>query len=102
MSEATFSDDFALLVRQHLTQAVWFCGYGAEGKQRDLELAKKEIAILEVLQAKTKGNLTADEERLLADALHEARMAFVWAVHKGTPEKVGENTQQQPVTETKS
>ena len=33
--------------------------------------------MLEVLELKTRGNLTSDEARLLEDVLYELRMAFV-------------------------
>jgi hypothetical protein len=45
--------------------------------ERDLVLAKYEIGILEVLEQKTKGNLTPDEEKLLEELLHNVRMAYV-------------------------
>jgi Domain of unknown function (DUF1844) len=53
----------------------------ATGKQgtRDLALARQSIDILEMLEAKTKGNLTADEARLLEDLLYDLRMRFVEA-----------------------
>lgn len=43
----------------------------------DLEVAKYHIDLLEVLSAKTKGNLDESEQRLLSTALHELRMIFV-------------------------
>lgn len=39
--------------------------------------AKHFIGMLEMLEEKTKGNRTADEIRLLADALHQLRLAYV-------------------------
>ena len=43
----------------------------------DLELAKHHIDMLSVLDEKTKGNLSADESKMLTEALHQLRMAFV-------------------------
>ena len=43
----------------------------------DLELAKHHIDMLGVLDEKTKGNLSADESKMLTEALHQLRMAFV-------------------------
>ena len=43
----------------------------------DLPLAKQNIDILGLLEDKTKGNLTGDEERLLAQVLFDLRMRFV-------------------------
>ena len=43
----------------------------------DLELAKHHIDMLGVLNEKTKGNLSTDESKMLTEALHQLRMAFV-------------------------
>jgi hypothetical protein len=43
----------------------------------DLGLAKQNIDILGLLEEKTKGNLTGDEERLVAQVLFDLRMRFV-------------------------
>jgi hypothetical protein len=45
----------------------------------DLPSAKRIIELLEMLQAKTKGNLIPEEDRLLEDLLYELRMRFVQA-----------------------
>lgn len=41
--------------------------------ERDLELARQNIDILDILSEKTKGNLTGDEERLLDQALYDLK-----------------------------
>jgi hypothetical protein len=43
----------------------------------DIEAARHTIDILGVLQEKTRGNLTAQEEQLLDQVLYELRLAFV-------------------------
>jgi len=43
----------------------------------DLGLAKQNIDILGLLDEKTKGNLTGDEERLLSQVLFDLRMRYV-------------------------
>jgi hypothetical protein len=48
-----------------------------EGGGRDLDLARQDIDLLGILQEKTKGNLTGDEERLLDQALYDLRVRFV-------------------------
>lgn len=49
-----------------------------EGRtERNLLLARQDIDLLGLLQEKTKGNLTGDEERLLEQALCDLRMRFV-------------------------
>ena len=43
----------------------------------NIPLAKQTIDILGMIQEKTKGNLTCDEERLIRDLLFELRVKFV-------------------------
>lgn len=51
---------------------------GPEGRsERNLLLARQDIDLLGLLQDKTRGNLTGDEERLLEQALCDLRMRFV-------------------------
>jgi len=50
---------------------------------RDPANAKYSIDILGVLQAKTKGNLTAEEERYLQAALTDLRMRYVAVTEAG-------------------
>ncbi len=49
---------------------------GGEAKV-NLELARHNIDLLELLWEKTKGNRTSDEDRLLQQLLFETRMRFV-------------------------
>ena len=42
-----------------------------------LDLAKHHIDTLAVLDEKCKGNLTADEQKLLDSSLYQARMQYV-------------------------
>lgn len=43
----------------------------------DLDLARQNIDLLELIWEKTKGNRTAEEDRLLEQLLFETRMRFV-------------------------
>jgi hypothetical protein len=53
-------------------------GGGGEGQRSlDLPMARQTIDLLGVLQEKTKGNLTGDEERLLDQVLYDLRLRFV-------------------------
>jgi len=45
--------------------------------ERDLEGVRQTIDLLEMLQAKTRGNLSEDEIRFLEHALYELRMNFL-------------------------
>jgi hypothetical protein len=46
-------------------------------KSVNLLLVKQTIDILSILQKKTKGNLTEDENRLIGNLLYELRMKFM-------------------------
>lgn len=48
-----------------------------EGVETNLPLARQTIDLLGMLEEKTKGNLTGDEERLLGQILYDLRMRFV-------------------------
>jgi hypothetical protein len=73
--------NFAALVSMLTTQALFALGLlkvkGQEEKEPDLEMAKYNIDILETIQEKTKGNLTKEEETVLANTLNELRMGYV-------------------------
>lgn len=43
----------------------------------NLPLARQSIELLALVEDKTRGNLTGDEERLLASALYELRLRYV-------------------------
>lgn len=56
--------------------------------ERSLPLARQTIDLLGLLEDKTKGNLTGDEERLLTHVLFDLRMRFIEVTKsKGEPEK---------------
>jgi len=63
----------------YLTALVQLGGHAAEGQQPRIDIlgARQSIDMLGILQEKTKGNLNADETRLLESALFELRMAFL-------------------------
>jgi len=50
---------------------------GQEKRQPDLEMARYNIDMLETLEEKTKGNLTREEEIVLANTLSDLRMGYV-------------------------
>jgi hypothetical protein len=52
-------------------------GPGGERIPPDLVNARRTIDLLEILQEKTEGNLTAEESKLLEDILYELRMSYV-------------------------
>ena len=87
--EEIMSALFAHLVIQNTNMALMFLGlvpHPQSGETRkDLETAKMFIDQLEMLEAKTKGNLTHEEEKLLKQSLTHLHMAFVEAVEKPAP-----------------
>lgn len=71
---------FSMMVQMFATQAMVALGVipSPEGKQiQQLPLAKHFIDLMSVLDEKCKGNLSAEEEQLLEQSLHELRMAYV-------------------------
>ena len=71
---------FATLVNSLVTQTLLYLGdltpRGVE-PQVNLDMAKFNIDLLGVLEEKSKGNLTAEEQKMLDNALYETRVRFV-------------------------
>ncbi|MGH7214956.1 MAG: DUF1844 domain-containing protein, partial [Tepidisphaeraceae bacterium] len=68
------------LVQSIVTQILFYLGdLAPRGGQPtlNLDLAKHNIDLLGVIEEKTKGNLTDDENRLIDAALYETRMRYV-------------------------
>jgi len=91
---------FAQLVMQQANMAFMLLGktpHPETGKTvRDLEAAQMFIGQLEMLEAKTKGNLNPDEQNLLKQSLMSLHMAFVEAVN------APENSADKPQPENKT
>ncbi len=77
---------FDLLVEQYATQILIALGQLPDGsgkvRARDPDLARLYIDLLGIIQEKSKGNLSAEEENLIGGALYQMRMAFVTAQRK--------------------
>lgn len=58
--------------------------------ERDLGQAKNFIDLLTMLESRTQGNLTDNEQKLLQQALFDLRMNYVDEVKKGDGEAPGE------------
>ena len=75
---------FAHMVIQNTNMALMFLGevpHPQSGERvHDLEAAKMFIDQLEMLETKTTGNLTPEEQKLLQQSLMHLRMAFVQVV----------------------
>ena len=81
---------FAQLVMQQANLAMMLLGKVPNPEtgqpQRDLEAARLFIDQLEMLEAKTKGNLSSEESNLLKQSLMSLRLAFVEAVESPDPQ----------------
>src|SRR5579884_3094588 len=53
--------------------------FGDDQQKPDFELARHNIDLLAMLQEKTKGNLTLEEQRALDNSITELRFRFVQA-----------------------
>jgi hypothetical protein len=56
---------------------------GSSGPEKNLPMAKHTVDILGMLQEKTRGNLTPEEERLMESLLYDLRLRYVEATKKG-------------------
>src|SRR3974390_504767 len=88
--EEMLSALFAQLVMQQANMAVMLLGKMAHpetGKvMKDIEAARLFIDQLEMLEVKTKGNLTKEESSLLKQSLMSLRLGFVEAVESPKPQ----------------
>jgi hypothetical protein len=70
-----------VLVSMLATQASIELGQGADPQSQNsrehFAIGKHFIDLLGVLEAKTKGNVTADEAKMLDAVLHDLRMAYI-------------------------
>jgi len=73
--------DFQTLVLSLSTTAMYQLGLIADAAggapQPDLDAARQTIDMLGVIEEKTRNNLTAEENHLLAQVLYELRMSYV-------------------------
>jgi Domain of unknown function (DUF1844) len=72
--------DFVAILFTYVHTALMYLGdvKDPEGKENEnLEGARQMIDILEVMQQKTRGNLTKEEEQYLESALYDLRMRYM-------------------------
>jgi Domain of unknown function (DUF1844) len=98
--------DFLFLVESILMQAQIQLGLLNLGEQDErpepnLPLARHSIDLLGMLQEKTKGNLSAEEHRLLENGLTELRFRFVQISNElaraGQPASAAASSENQPL-----
>ena len=72
---------FPLLVTTLATQALAAMGQIPDPEQKEpivrLDVARHHIDTINILEEKTKGNLTPEETAMMSNVLHELRMLFV-------------------------
>jgi hypothetical protein len=75
------SIDFNTFVLSLSTSALMHLGKLAESENQTVNLAhaKQSIDCIALLEEKTKGNLTGEEERLISEVLYDLRLRFVAA-----------------------
>ena len=85
------SERFAMLVSYLSTTAMFQLGLlpgpGGEYIPSDLANGSRTIDLLEVLQEKTRGNLTSQESKLLDEVLYELRMTFLEVQKRASKQK---------------
>ena len=90
-SADTMSARFAHMVAQQSSMALMLLGKTAHPETgqtvQDLDAAQFFIDQLEMLELKTKGNLSPEEAALLKQSLMSLRMAFVESVNAPSPAK---------------
>jgi len=81
VEESLPSIDFATFVLSLSHSALMHLGEAPNpetGKlEKSLGMARQTIDLISMLEEKTKGNLTGDEERLLGQILYDLRMRYV-------------------------
>jgi hypothetical protein len=71
---------FSTLVQSFVTQALYYLGgLAVQGQEPtiNLDMAKLQLDTLTLLEEKTKGNLTPEEQKMLDEALYEVQMRYV-------------------------
>jgi len=72
---------FEVIVSTYATQAAVALGQMpnplTKKTEKDLPQAKFAIDLLQILDEKTKGNRTAEEDKFLSDCLYQLRMVYI-------------------------
>ncbi len=73
--------DFSSLVLPFYTQALIKLGLAKEAttekEERNLEMAKRLIDLLDMLKERTKGNLKPEEDKFLSSCLHQLKLSYM-------------------------
>src|ERR1700722_14764436 len=80
-----FTASLKMQTEMHL--GLFHFGEGDEQSGPDFRLARHSIDLLALMQDKTKGNLTLEEQRFLENTLTELRFRYVQAMEKSKREE---------------
>jgi len=73
--------EFSSIVLPFFTQSMILLGQIDEDKEKtkdkNLDLVKRLIELLELLKEKTEGNLKTDEDQFLSASLHQLKLAYM-------------------------
>ena len=83
--QPVFADLINMLAMQAAVALGGYKGPGGDAIPSNPEAAKHHIDLLDVLEEKTKGNLSDDEKRVLDTVLYELRMQYVQVVGSARP-----------------
>ena len=79
--------DFPTFIYSLFTQGLFSLGHiphpETGEKKIDFDGAKEAIGIIDLLEEKTRGNLTADEDAMLQNLAHDLRLRFIQCVKSG-------------------
>lgn len=84
LPEPSFGELVNIIVMQAMAGLGLLGGPSGERLPPDVGVAKHFIDMLQLLEDKTKNNLTPEEKRLLDQVLYETRMTFVQMAGGGT------------------
>jgi hypothetical protein len=87
LPDPNFSELLNLIAMQAMVGLGLVSGPGGERIPPNLEIAKHFVDLLQVLEDKTKNNLTPDEKKTLDQVLYEMRMRYVQAAGGAGPPK---------------
>lgn len=81
VKKSELKPSFEVIVSTYATQAAVALGQIenplTKKKEKDLTHAKFAIDLLQILDEKTRGNRTAEEDKFLADCLYQLRMVYL-------------------------
>jgi len=83
LGEASFLEIVQTLAMQAIAGLGHMQGPGGQPIPANFDMAKHFIDMLDILEQKTKGNLTKDEDEVLSKTVHQLRIAYVDTVRGG-------------------